>query len=1178
MAAPQTPGNTDSAVGDSFLKKALLAKATPIQTRTVPTDRRTSLESVKPMKTSFPSCGRRAAFFCSATALALAVCILPNPSAHAQTATYIGAQSKLFSGLNGPSSVAADSLGNIYFTDPGNHRVVEAIPGIGGYIQVNVGSGLASPSQVAVDTAGNVYIADPANNRVLKETLTLGGFVQTTVGAGLSSPSGVAVDTAGNVYIADTVNERVLKETRAGATYTQTVITTNVYQPQGMAVDKSGNVYIADTQHFRIIKETVAGAGYTAKYIGIGLSWPYGVAVDASGIVYIADTSNARIVKEFPSGSTYIQSQVTTATTLADPSTPADGPGGVGVDSNGNILIADSVNGNILKEWQNGADFGSMNVGVKSPVISLMFRIDSSGTLGVLPIMTQGTTGQDFANAGTGNCQYGSFFFSGVLCTLDVTFKPGLAGDRNGAALLRNSNGLTLATGYLHGVGYASQVQYVDASQKVVPFVSSGQSSPYGVAVDGRGDVFIADSNNNRVLKEYLAGSTYTETTVGSGLQSPTALAVDAAGNLFIADTSNNRVVKETLTLSGYTQSVIGSGLSSPYGVATGADGAVYISDTLNNRVLKETPSGGTYVQSVMPIVGMKSPYGIAVDGKGDVFVSDLSNKQILKMTLANGQYAESQISVGIAGVYGIALDPMGNLYATLFTYISEIFEFQPNGASYTQTAVPFTGLQNPYALAVDARGSIYVADVGAETVTEADYGDAPRLTFADTPVNGTSEDSPLIVEIENFGNMPMNLPIPASGQNPSVPNNFNLNDTIVGACPILGAGSATPAVLNPGQACELYIDFSPSAAGSISGSVVLTDDALNPLHPGSSHQTISVSGVGLMIAPQLNWATPAAIKYGTALSATQLSATSSDGANPIAGAFAYTPLAGTILPAGIQPLSVTFTPANTAVYSNASASVNLQVNKAQLTVTAKAVSKTYGTANPAFTYTITGFVNGDTAATALTGKPALTTTAVAGSPVGAYPIKPALGTLHAANYTFKFVNANLTVTPAALSITANNASALYNQPLPTFTYTPSGFVNGDTAAVLSGSPSETTTVTQGSAIGTYPITITAGTLSATNYSFVFHNGSLTIQPLGTVATPKLSPAGGTFSTAQQVIITDSTPGAIIRYTIDGTTPTVTSTKYTAAFQVTTTTTVQAIAFSTGYVKSAVASVTYTIN
>jgi len=244
-------------------------------------------------------------------------------------------------------------------------------------------------------------------------------------------------------------------------------------------------------------------------------------------------------------------------------------------------------------------------------------------------------------------------------------------------------------------------------------------------------------------------------------------------------------------------------------------------------------------------------------------------------------------------------------------------------------------------------------------------------------------------------------------------------------------------------------------------------------------------------VTPTITWPIPATIAYGTALSATQLDATSAT-----AGTFTYTPAAGTLLKAGAQTLSVTFTPTDATDYASATATVTLTVNQEILYVTAYGQSKIYGAALPTLTYAFAGFVKGDTAATATTGVPSLTTTATVSSSVGTYPITVTAGTLTATNYSLKLKPGTLTVTQAPLYVTANAANKVYGAALPTLTYTYAGFLNGDTAATATtGVPSLSTTATVSSPVGTYPITVAAGTLTATNYSLKLKPGTLTVTP-----------------------------------------------------------------------------------
>jgi uncharacterized repeat protein (TIGR01451 family) len=212
------------------------------------------------------------------------------------------------------------------------------------------------------------------------------------------------------------------------------------------------------------------------------------------------------------------------------------------------------------------------------------------------------------------------------------------------------------------------------------------------------------------------------------------------------------------------------------------------------------------------------------------------------------------------------------------------------------------------------------------------------------------------------------------------------------------------------------------------------------------------------------------------------------DATSPVPGSAVYNPTNGVVLPVGTNTLTVVYTPTDTN-YASTNLSVHLVVTPAPRTVTATNASKTYGQANPPLGGTVTGIENGDN----ITATYA--TTATTGSPAGAYPITPTLldpsGRL--VNYTVVTNIGTLTVNKAVLGISANSTNRIYGTANPVFTYTPSGFVNGDTASVLSGSPSLTTPAVTNSPAGTYPIVATNGTLTAANYSFSFTNGTLTV-------------------------------------------------------------------------------------
>lgn len=169
---------------------------------------------------------------------------------------------------------------------------------------------------------------------------------------------------------------------------------------------------------------------------------------------------------------------------------------------------------------------------------------------------------------------------------------------------------------------------------------------------------------------------------------------------------------------------------------------------------------------------------------------------------------------------------------------------------------------------------------------------------------------------------------------------------------------------------------------------------------------------------PTLAWSTPAAITYGTALSATQLDATATYNSSPVAGVFTYTPPAGTVLHAGAnQTLSATFAPTDTTTYAAPASPVTttITVDPAPLTITANNATRVYGAPNPAFSASYNAFVNGDTAAS-LTTAPNFATAATAVSPVGSYAITPS-GAVDA-DYAITYADGTLTVAQASTTTT----------------------------------------------------------------------------------------------------------------------------------------------------------------
>ncbi len=296
------------------------------------------------------------------------------------------------------------------------------------------------------------------------------------------------------------------------------------------------------------------------------------------------------------------------------------------------------------------------------------------------------------------------------------------------------------------------------------------------------------------------------------------------------------------------------------------------------------------------------------------------------------------------------------------------------------------------------------------------------------------------------------------------------------------------------------------------------------------------------------------------------------------------TSTANTSSAAGAYTITVSGGTDNNYIYSYVSGSFT--VNKASLVATANDDSRAYGSANPAFTISYTGFVNSDTKAE-LDTEPTVTSTASATSNVGTYPISLSGGTDN--NYIFGVLNnGNLSITKAELIVTADNKSKIYNEANPALTFVYSGFMNNETASVLTTVPTATTTATTGSDAGTYAITVSGGVDD--NYSFSYVAGELIINKkdqtieITTIADKDVSntPFGVTANTTSGLALSyaiQSGPATIsgITITLSGTTGTVVvavnqagNTNYNAATQVTESFTVtdasktnQTITFST---------------
>lgn len=524
-------------------------------------------------------------------------------------------------------------------------------------------------------------------------------------------------------------------------------------------------------------------------------------------------------------------------------------------------------------------NIGSVAVNTATPATAtLTFTFTASGTIAAPAVVTQGAKNLDFTDAGTGTCTTNGTshtYNSGDTCTVIVNFTPKYAGPRSGAVLLYDSSGAPIATEYVDGSGTGPQIIFSPIPETTL---YDGGHPAHSMAVDGSGNVYITVIGiypNPGAVLEYPVGcaSSTCAVALGGGFVYPQAVALDGAGNIYVADNTDGVRIMEMPPgcTSSECVTVLGGSLSAFGGVAVDGNGNIYF-------FYHQVGSYGVYIGEMSPSCvssacvtrlggEVGNPVAIALDGSGNVYVADYGAPKggaaIIEMAPNCQANCDTYLyestddpSEGYPGPLSVTVDGSGNVYFGAWSNINKItfYEELPAGCASLVCKVELGQVSAMLgAMAVDSGRNLYLSAL--YSVKEMKRSGSPTLTFA--PKADGEAGAAQTVTLENVGNEGLTFPSLSSGGNPSISANFSLDSSAANACPVVESDSSHLGTLAVNASCYLSICFSPSnlAEGNISGSLVVTDNDLNAPAPVYATQTIALNGmaeaiIGTLVQP----------------------------------------------------------------------------------------------------------------------------------------------------------------------------------------------------------------------------------------------------------------------------------------------------------------------------------------